>query len=80
MMSKTWFDDVPVAPNIWTDGSREPIPHLDVEIAGAGAFVHSPAIIFDSCHWGHAQDLDDSHEGSSHLLGCPWPNSVCPKS
>ena len=23
-------DDVPVAPNIWTDGSREPIPHLDV--------------------------------------------------
>ena len=45
-------DDVPVAPNIWTDGSREPIPHLDVEIAGAGAFVHSPAIIFDSNHWG----------------------------
>ena len=31
-------DDVPVAPNIWTDGSRELIPHLDVEIAGAGAF------------------------------------------
>ena len=44
-------DDVPVAPNIWTDG--------DVEVAGAGAFVHSPAIIFDSTHWGHAQDLDD---------------------
>ena len=34
-------DDVPVAPNIWTDGSREPIPHLDVEVAGAGAFIHS---------------------------------------
>ena len=31
--------DVPVAPNIWTDGSREHIPHLDVEVAGAGAFV-----------------------------------------
>ena len=61
-------DDVPVAPNIWTDGSREPIPHLDVEIAGAGAFVHSPAIIFDSHHWGHAQDLDDPHEGSSHIF------------
>ena len=45
-------DDVPVAPNIWTDGSREPIPHLDVEVAGAGAFVHFPAIIFDSNHWG----------------------------
>ena len=61
-------DDVPVAPNIWTDGSREPIPHLDVEIAGAGVFVHSPAIIFDSCHWGYAQDLDDPHEGSSHFF------------
>ena len=67
-------DDVPVAPNIWTDGSREPIPHLDVEIAGAGAFVHSPAIIFDSHHWGHAQDLDDPHEGSSYIFsGIPGP-------
>ncbi len=63
-------DDVPVAPNIWTDGSREPIPHLDVEVAAAGAFVHSPAIIFDSNsnHWGHAQDLGDPHEGSSHIF------------
>ena len=25
-------DDVPVAPNIWTDGSREPIPHLLVRV------------------------------------------------
>ena len=61
-------DDVPDDPNIWTDGSREPIPHLDVEIAGAGAFIHSPAIVFDSHHWGHAQDLDDPHEGSSHIF------------
>ena len=38
-------DDVPVHPNIWTDGSWEPTPHFDVEVAGAGAFVHSPAII-----------------------------------
>ena len=45
-----------------------PIPHLDVEIVGAGAFVHSPAIIFDSNHWGYAQDLDDPHEGSSHIF------------
>ena len=36
------IDSVPDSPNIWTDGSREPIPHLDIEIAGAGAFVHSP--------------------------------------
>ena len=61
-------DDVPVAPNIWTDGSREPIPHLDVDVAGAGAFVHSPAIIFDNHHWGHAQDLDDPNEGNSHIF------------
>ena len=68
------IDDVPVAPNIWTDGCREPFPHLDVETAGAGAFVHSPAIIFDSHHWGHAQDLDDPHEGSSHIFsGIPGP-------
>ena len=62
------IDDVTSDPNIWTDGSRDPIPHLDVEIARAGAFLHSPAIIFDSNHWGHAQDLDDPHEGSSHIF------------
>ena len=67
-------DDVPDNPNIWTDGSREPIPHLDIEIAGAGAFIHSPAIVFDSNYWGHAQDLDDPHEGSSHIFsGIPGP-------
>ena len=26
---------VPDQPNIWSDGSMEPIPHLDVEVAGA---------------------------------------------
>ena len=74
MMPKIWLmmslSLLTFAPNIWTDGSREPIPHLDVEVAGAGAFVHSPAIIFDSNHWGCAQDLDDPQEGSlSHFLG-----------
>ena len=49
-------------------GSREPIPHLDVEVAGAGAFVDSPAIIFDCNHWGCAQDLDGQQEGSSHIF------------
>ena len=29
------IEDVPGHPNIWSDGSREPIPHLDVEVAGA---------------------------------------------
>ena len=57
------IDDVPDNPNIWTDGSREPIAHLDIEIAGAGVLIHSPAIVFDSHSWGHAQDLDDPHEG-----------------
>ena len=34
----------------------------------------SPAIIFDSCHWGHAHDLDAPHEGSSHIFsGIPGP-------
>ena len=35
-------DTVPDKPNIWTDGSREPIPHLDVEVAGAGALHTLP--------------------------------------
>ena len=75
------IDDVPDFPNIWTDGSREPIPHLDFEIAGAGAFVHSPAIIFDSCHWGHAHDLDAPHEGSSHIFsGIPGPIQSVPRA
>ena len=66
------LDDVPDNPDIWTDGSRELIPHLDIEIAGAGAFVHSLAIVFDRNYRGHAQDLDDPHEGSyisSGILG-----------
>ena len=36
--------DVLNHPSIWTDGSGELIPHLDVKVAGAGAFVHSPAL------------------------------------
>ena len=39
-------DDLPLHPNIWTDGSREPIPHLDVEVAGAEAFAHSTRCYF----------------------------------
>ena len=61
-------DDLPDHPNIWTDGSREPIHHLDVEIAGAGDFSHSPAFVFDSDRWGHGQDLDGRFEGSSHTF------------
>ena len=61
-------DNVPDHPNIWTDGSREPILHLDVEVADAEAFVRSPAVVFDFNHWGHAQDLDGRFEGSSHIF------------
>ena len=57
-------DSVPDQPNIRTDGGRETIPHLDVEVAGAGAFVYSPAIIFDKNLWRHAQDLDGRYEGT----------------
>ena len=34
---------VPDQPNIWSDGSMEPILHLGVEVAGAGVFTHRPA-------------------------------------
>ena len=35
-------DSVSDQPNISSDGSREPIPHLYIEVAGAGAFAHLP--------------------------------------
>ena len=40
-------DTIPEQPNIWSDGSREPI-HLDTEVADAGVFTHFPAFIFDN--------------------------------
>ena len=61
-------DDVPVHPNIWTDGSREPIPYLDVEVAGAGAFVHSPADIFDCDQWGMLRISMVGLKVSSHIF------------
>ena len=51
-------DSVPDQPNIWSHGSREPSPHLEIEVAGAGIFAHLPSYIFDSNQWGHAQHLD----------------------
>ena len=50
-------------PKIWLMMSLSLLTFGDVEVAGAGAFVHSPAIIFDSNNWGCAQDLDDSAGG-----------------
>ena len=41
-------DTVPDQPNICSDGSTDPIPHLDVEVAGVGVFAHVPANIFDN--------------------------------
>ena len=42
-------EDVPnpplsLHPNIWSDGSRERIPHLHVEVAGAGFFHSRPCL------------------------------------
>ncbi len=53
--------------NSLTDGSRDSIDHLDVEIAGSGAFIHSLAVCFDSHVWGHRQYLDDIDERSSQF-------------
>ena len=61
-------DSVPDQPNIWSDGRREPILHLDIEVAGAGAFAHLPSHIFDSNQWRDAQDLDGHSEGSCHIF------------
>ena len=44
-------ESVPDQPNIWSDGSREPIRHLDIEVAGAGVFAHFPAYVFDNNRW-----------------------------
>ena len=48
---------VPDQPNIWTVGSGEPIPHLDIEVAGAGGFSHLSA-----------KDFDGNFEGCSHIF------------
>ena len=64
-------DAVPDQPNIVSDGSMEPIPHLDVEVAGVAVFAHFPACVFDSNQWRHAQDLDGKIDGSSHIFAGP---------
>ena len=45
-------------PNIWSDASMEAIPHLNVEVAGAGGITHAPPEMFGDNGWGHAQDLE----------------------
>ena len=42
---------VPHQPNIWSDGSREPIPHLDIDVAAAGFFSRFPAFVYDDLRW-----------------------------
>ena len=47
---------------------------LMLRLLAPGAFIHSLAIVFGSHYWGHAQDLDDPHEGGSHIFsGIPGP-------
>ena len=59
---------VPTHPNVWSDGSRDAVQHVDVEVAGCRVFTHAPASIFDKRNWGHAQDLDVEHEGRSGIF------------
>ena len=66
-------EDVPDHPNTWSDGSMEPIPHLDVEVAGAGGCTHAPACIFDNHGWRHEEDLDGQHDGFS-IFSPPFPD------
>ena len=46
---------VPAASNSWTHGSRDSIDHLDVEIAGSGALIDSPSVVFDNHSWDTAR-------------------------
>ena len=61
-------DSVLDQPNIWSDDSREPILHLDIEVVGARAFAHLPSYIFDSNQWRHARDLDGRFGRSCHIF------------
>ena len=51
---------------MWTDGSKDTIEHLDVEIAGAD--IHSPASGIDNHAWGCCEDLDGIDEGDSRSV------------
>ena len=62
-------DEVPAAPNLWTDGSRDEDPDALVGVAGAGAFVETVPWVFDGRAWGHAQDLDLAEDAS---VSFPW--------
>ena len=54
------IEDVPDHPNIWSDSSMEPIPHLDVEVAGAGGagLLMSVLAFLMNYDGEHVQDLD----------------------
>ena len=61
-------DDVPDHTNICSDGSMEPIPHLDVEVAGAEVLLMLLPSFFDNHEWEHAQDLDGQFNGISRIF------------
>ena len=63
------------------DADEDSIDHLDVEIAGSGAFIHSLAMVFDNRAWGHCLDLDGIDEGGSRsFASVPDPLHTVPRS
>ena len=67
--AQEWAGSVSDQPNISSDGSREPVLHLDIEKAGAGTFRTSSAVYFRlQSMERHAQDLDGHFEGSCHIF------------
>ena len=45
-------NDVPAAPDFWTDGSRDEDLDALVDVAGAGAFTRSVPWVLDGRAWG----------------------------
>ena len=66
-MSKIWLMSLSLLTfGLMVVGSL--FPHLDVEVAGAGAFFILQLSSLIVIIGGYAQDLDDPHEGSSHIF------------
>ena len=66
-------DNVPVHPNIWTDGSRDEDLDAMVGVAGAGAYVKNVPWVFDDRAWGQAQDLDVDDDAARIFSMDPGP-------
>ena len=63
-----------------SDGSMEPIPHIDVEVAGAALLLMLLLVFLMTYVGRHAQDLDGRFDGSSHIHLHLWTPANSPKS